>query len=157
MISIIAAVAKNGVIGSKNGLPWHIPEDLKHYKEITTGHTMIMGRKTFESIMKSLGKPLPNRKNVVITRDLGYKVPQGVLVYTSIEDALEATKDDGEIFINGGGEIYRQTFKLADKLYLTELDDNKEGDVKFPDFDRERWNEISREKKDGFYWVVYEK
>ena len=157
MISIIAAVAKNGVIGNNNGLPWYIPEDLKHYKQITTGHTMIMGRKTFESIMKSLGKPLPNRKNVVVTRNIGYKVPQEVLVYSSIEDALEATKDDGEVFINGGGEIYAQTFKLADKLYLTELHEDKEGDVFFPEFDRERWNEISREKKEGFDWVVYEK
>jgi dihydrofolate reductase len=157
MISIIAAVAKNGVIGNSTGLPWYIPEDLKHYKQITTGHTLIMGRKTFESIMKSLGKPLPNRKNVVVTHNIGYKVPQEVLVYTSLEDALEATKDDGEVFINGGGEIYKQTMKLADRIYLTEIHEDKEGDVFFPEFERERWNEISREKKEGFDWVVYEK
>jgi dihydrofolate reductase len=157
MVSIIAAVAKNGVIGNSNGLPWYIPEDLKHYKQITTGHTLIMGRKTFESIMKSLGKPLPNRKNVVVTHNIGYKVPQEVLVYTSLEDALEATKDDGEVFINGGGEIYKQTMKLADRIYLTEIHEDKEGDVFFPEFDREIWNEISREKKDGFDWVVYER
>jgi dihydrofolate reductase len=156
-ISIIAAVAKNGVIGSKNGLPWHIPADLKQFKKITDGHTVIMGRKTYESIMKSLGKPLPNRKNVVITRNIGFPTADEVLVYTSIEDALEAVKDDGEIFVIGGGEIYNQTMKLANKLYLTELDDDKEGDVYFPEFNRGLWDEVSREKQKGFSWVVYEK
>lgn len=157
MISIIAAVAKNGVIGKSNAIPWYIPEDLKHFKEVTTGHTVIMGRKTFESIMSSLGKPLPNRKNVVITHDLGYKVPQEVLVYTTLEDALEAVKDDGEIFIAGGGEIYKQTIDKANRLYLTEVHDDKEGDVFFPQFNKGFWDEISREKKEGFDWVIYEK
>ena len=157
MISIIAAVANNGVIGSNNNLPWYIPEDLKHYKQITTGHTLIMGRKTFESIMKSLGKPLPNRKNVVVTRNIGYKVPDGVLVYSSLEDALEAVKDDGEIFINGGGELYAQTIDKADRLYLTEVHEDKDGDVYFPKFNKGFWDEVERVKKDGFDWVIYER
>ncbi len=138
-------------------MPWYIPEDLKHFKKITTGHTVIMGRKTFESVMKALGKPFPDRKNVVITRDIGYEAPNNVLLYTSIDDALEAVKDDGEVFVVGGGEIYKQTIMKADRLYLTEIDEEKEGDVYFPEFNRDLWDEASREKQKGFSWVIYER
>jgi dihydrofolate reductase len=156
-LSLVAAVAKNGVIGSKNGLPWYIPEDLKHYKQVTMGHTMVMGRKTFESILKSLGKPLPGRKNVVITRTADYSVPEGVLVFPNIDSALEAVNDDGEVFINGGGEIYNQTIDKVEKLYLTEVHEDKDGDVFFPKYDKTKWREISREDREGFSWVEYER
>jgi dihydrofolate reductase len=156
-LSLIAAVAKNGVIGDKNGLPWYIPEDLKHYKEVTTGHTMVMGRKTFESILKALGKPLPNRKSVVITRNTDFVAPEGVLVFSNLDDALESVKNDGEVFINGGGEIYNQTIDKVDKLYLTEVHEDKDGDVLFPEYNKDAWQEVKREDKDGFSWVEYER
>lgn len=141
-ISIIAAVSKNGVIGKKGELPWYIPEDLRHFKELTTGHPIIMGRKTFESI----GKPLPNRANIIITRDAGYEA-EGCLVVHSLEEALEKAgeaeknppllklrKGKSEVFVIGGGEIYNEAIKVADKLYLTLIEDNFEGDVFFPDY-----------------------
>ncbi len=136
-ISIIAALAENGVIGKKgSGLLWHIPEDMRRFKEITTGHTVIMGRKTYETI----GKPLPNRTNIIITRDKNYSAP-GCIVTHSLEEALRlATLAQGkapegnEIFIMGGGEIYEQAIGLADKLYLTLVHKNFEGDVYFPDY-----------------------
>lgn len=131
-ISLIAAVAENGVIGKKGGgLLWHIPEDMRHFKETTTGHVVIMGRRTYET----LGKSLPNRTNIVITRDPDYKA-EGVIAAHSLEDALKKAKEHetSQIFIMGGGEIYQQAIGLADKLYLTLVHQNFEGDVSFPDY-----------------------
>lgn len=156
MIALVAAVAKNNVIGAKNDLPWYIPEDLKKFKELTTGKTVLMGRKTFESILKRLQKPLPNRKNVVVTRDASYKVPEGVCLHQSIDAALIHHEIE-EVMVAGGGEIFKQTIDRADKLYITEVDKEILGDTYFPDIDPQKWQETSREKKDGYSFVEYVK
>lgn len=134
MISIIAAVASNGVIGGNNTMPWHISEDLKRFKAITSGHPVVMGRKTFES----LGRALPNRRNVVITRDSGYQAP-GAETAGSLKDALALFDPSEEVFIIGGGEIYRQTLPLADRMYLTWVCADIDGDTTFPEFDTRAW------------------
>ena len=134
MISIIVAVAANNVIGGENKLLWHIKEDLQRFKSLTSGHAVIMGRKTWES----LGRPLPNRTNIVITRNPDYK-PEGALVASSLESALELAGQDEEKFIIGGGEIYRQAMVLADKLYITHVECSYEGDTTFPEILAEQW------------------
>ncbi len=136
-ISIIAAIGKKNELGKGNQLLWHLPDDLKHFKELTSGHTVVMGRKTFESI----GKPLPNRRNIVITRDTNYK-QDGVQVVHSIE---EIEKGDEEIFVIGGGEIYKQALPFADKLYITEVNaEEKDADTFFPMIEKEKWKEKER-------------
>lgn len=150
-ISLIAAVAENGIIGGGNTLLWNIPEDLKHFKEKTSGHTIIMGRKTFESI----GRPLPHRINIVITRDSQY-LRDGISVMNSLEEALqfasleqgkafEQNQEEIETLIIGGGEIYHQAIEKADKLYITEVHKVFDGDVTFPEIDKNVWREIFRE------------
>ena len=139
-LSIIVAMAKNRVIGANNTLPWHLPADLKHFKTLTMGHHLIMGRKTFDSI----GKPLPGRTSVVVTRNADY-APPGVVVANSLETALSACGTDEEIFVIGGAEIYTQALELADTLYITEIKRDVAGDVSFPEFDKKEWQEISRE------------
>ena len=141
MISIIVAVAQNGVIGCENRLIWHIREDLQRFKRLTTGHPVVMGRKTFES----LGRPLPNRTNVVITRQTEY-APQGVEVVHSLEEAIGMFPASEEIFIIGGAEIYRQAMPRADRFYLTEVCRDYEGDVCFRAWDREEWELVSEER-----------
>lgn len=138
MISIIVAVAENNVIGKDNDLIWHLPRDMKHFKETTTGHFIIMGRKTFESN----GRPLPNRTNVIITRDKDFKAEGCVVVY-SLEEALKLAKDDPEAFIIGGGVIYKIALSLADRIYLTKIHQSFEGDTYFPELDMNEWAEIS--------------
>ena len=138
MIKIIAAMSKNRVIGDSNALIWHLPEDLKRFKQLTTGNTIVMGRKTYESI----GKPLPNRRSIIITRDASYKV-DGCEVVNSLEEALLLSNSD--CFIIGGGEIYRQSIGIADRLYITSIDKDFEGDTKFPDIPGE-WYESSFEE-----------
>jgi dihydrofolate reductase len=130
-ISMVVAVSENLVIGKDGWMPWNIPSDLKHFKKITAGHPIIMGRKTFESI----GKPLPKRTNIVVTRDLNYSF-EGVKVVSSLKNAiLEAGKiDQEEIFVIGGGQIYKQALELADKLYLTLVQGEFEGDTFFPEY-----------------------
>ncbi|HEU4521140.1 MAG TPA: dihydrofolate reductase [Thermoanaerobaculia bacterium] len=131
-VSIIAIVAANDVIGRGNQLPWHMPADLKRFKELTMGHHLIMGRKTFESV----GKPLPGRVNVVVTRSVDFS-PDGVAIARSVDEAIskaEAAGDD-EIFIGGGAEIYAQTLHRADRMYITRLHGEPEGDTFFPEFD----------------------
>jgi dihydrofolate reductase len=139
-ISLIAAISENRVIGRDNALPWHIPEDLKRFKEITKGHPVIMGRKTYESI----GRLLPNRINIIITRDSEYTVDGAVIVH-SLEDAMnEASKprtmnqelrtDKDEAFVIGGGQIFEQAITIAEKLYLTVVHTEIEGDAFFPDY-----------------------
>lgn len=141
MISLVVAKSENNVIGNDNQLIWHLPNDLKHFKEITSGHPIIMGRKTFESI----GRPLPNRTNVVITRNKDWQA-DGVVVAHSLESAIEKAKAiDEEIFIIGGGKIYEQAMELADILEVTEVEHDFEGDTHFPVIDTEIWKEISRE------------
>ena len=127
-LTIIAAASTNNVIGFNNKLIWNIPKDLKRFKELTQGHSVIMGRKTFES----LSSPLPNRRNIVITRNKDYS-PQGIEVFSSIEDAIYVCKDDLQPFIIGGGEIYSQTINLVDKIELTRVYKDYQGDAFFPD------------------------
>lgn len=145
IISIIAAIAENRAIGKDNKLLWHIPEDLKRFKKKTLGHPVVMGRTTFESI----GKPLPDRINIIVTRDLNYRM-EGCIICHSIEEALKTAeeKDKQEIFIIGGGQIYRQGIKYADKLYLTIVKGNFEADTFFPDY-----SEFKKKifKKKGMY------
>lgn len=132
-ISIIAAISKNHVIGKQGGLPWHLPDDLKWFKRKTSGHPIIMGRKTYESV----GKPLPNRLNIIITRQDNYKV-EGATVVNDLATAIEhARKNDasGEIFIVGGGEIYNMAMHIADRMYITIVHTTVEGDAYFPRYD----------------------
>jgi dihydrofolate reductase len=130
MIKIIVATSKNKVIGNNNELIWKLSSDLKRFKELTTGHPVVMGRKTYESI----GKPLPNRRNIIITRNLEYEV-NGCEVVSSLEEALLLTNND--CFIIGGGEIYKQSLEVADKIYLTLVHKDFEGDTTFPELGKE--------------------
>lgn len=137
MINIVAAIGRSRVLGKDNRLLWHIPDDLKRFKALTLGHPVIMGRKTFESILASLGKPLPGRMNIVVTRDASWQ-HEGAVTATSIEDAIEKAKaapGGEEIIVGGGGEIYRQALPFVDKLYLTLIEDDKEGDSFFPEYE----------------------
>ena len=144
-LSLLVAMAKNRVIGRDNKLPWHLPADLKHFKFLTIGQTIVMGRKTYESI----GKPLPGRVNIIITRQEGYEVP-GATVVSSIDDALlmceKIRSINGENFIIGGEELYRQTLKICRRIYITEIQRDFEGDVCFPEVDPNEWEETQRDK-----------
>lgn len=144
----IVAVDKNNCIGKGNELPWNVPKDLKYFKTITQGHPVIMGRKTFESI----GRALPKRLNIILTKDEGYQAPEGVLVCTAIKDAIERAKikETNKIFIIGGGEIFRKTLKMVDKVYLTRLDLNVEnGDSFYPNLDEHFALESAEKDFDG--------
>ena len=141
IISVIVAVAANGVIGGENKLLWHIRDDLKRFKQLTTGHTIIMGRKTFESLPSGA---LPNRTNVVITRDSHYKAPGAVVVH-SVEAALQAVDPAELCYVIGGGTIYEQMLPLATRLYITEVHKDFEGDTFFPTIDVTQWQEEQRE------------
>lgn len=139
-LSILAAKAENNVIGKDNQLIWHLPADLKHFRELTTGGTVIMGRKTFESI----GKALPNRENIVVTRQKDYIAP-GCEVVNSLKDAIQISSQEENVFIIGGGEIYRQAMEIAGTLYITEVHEHFSGDTFFPEIDRTVWEETFRE------------
>lgn len=141
-IAILAAVSSNQVIGLNNTLPWHLPADLKLFKKLTIGQIVVMGRRTFDSI----GKPLPGRTNVVLTRRQNPDLPPGIVTANSIQEVLDHfSSDDRQIFIIGGAEIYRQTLPFCQRLYLTEIKQNFEGDTFFPEYDHDDWQEISRE------------
>jgi dihydrofolate reductase len=144
MISLIVAVADKNVIGKDNALIWHLPADMKFFKEKTTGHCIITGRKNYESIPEKF-RPLPNRTNIVITRQPDYKAP-GAVIVGSIEDAIEKAKKTGdqEIFIIGGAEIFKQSLRYADRIYLTIIHHFFEGDVFFPEINKAEWREVSR-------------
>ena len=139
-VSLIVAMARNRVIGSNNTLPWHLPADLKHFRGLTMGHHIVMGRKTYESI----GKPLPGRTSVVVTRNPDYAAP-GAIVVNSLQAAFAACSNDTEIFVIGGAELYRQAITLADRIYLTEIAADIRGDAYFPEFNPGEWHEESRE------------
>lgn len=143
-ISIIVAVDNNNVIGKDNALIWHLPADMKFFKEKTSGHCIITGRKNYESIPQKF-RPLPNRTNIIVTRQADYDAP-GAIVVSSIENALEQAKkiSDTEIFIIGGAEIFKQSIHLADKLYITHIHHSFEGDVYFPEINKNEWKEITR-------------
>lgn len=138
-ISIICALAKNFVIGNKNQLPWHLPADLRHFKELTLGKPIIMGRKTFESI----GKPLPQRRNIIITHNTNFNF-SGCEAVHSLEEALTLAKNDNEIMIIGGANIFAQALPLARRMYLTILDQDFEGDAYFPKWNEQEWKIIER-------------
>ncbi len=139
-LSIIVAMSSNLAIGVNNTLPWHLSEDLKHFKSLTTGHTIIMGRKTYESI----GRPLPNRRNIVVSRNLN-TFYDGVEIVNSLEDALSISSNDEEVFIIGGSNIYEQSLSFVEYLYITEIAKAFEGDAFFPEIDKSLWTEFSRE------------
>ncbi len=160
-LTLIAAAGENNAIGKDNDLIWHLSDDLKRFKELTNGHHIIMGRKTFESFQK----PLPNRTHVVITRQQDYKVPNGVIVVHNLEDAIDASKGDQQPFIIGGGEIYRQSMALADKIELTRVHHSFESaDTFFPEVEPFLWKEISKKEhpkdiqhKYAFTFLTYER
>ena len=149
---LIAALTRNRVIGKNGKLPWHIPDDLKRFKRLTTGHTVLMGRKTFES----LGNPLPRRRNVVLSsRDL-----PGVETFSNLPEALKALEGEDVVFVIGGGEVFKQTVAQADAMNLTIVDREVEGDVYFPPYDHligSRYKLVAREEHEGFTFEDYEK
>lgn len=157
MIKIIVATSRNRVIGNDNTLIWNLPADLKNFKRLTTGSAIIMGRKTYESI----GKPLPYRRNIIITRDKNYKVDNCEIV-NSLEEALLICFEN--CFIIGGGEIYKQVLPIADEIYLTLIDEDFEGDTYFPEIKEEEWFEVSKEyfepdekNKHKYSFIKYER
>ena len=154
-IIIIAAVAENGVIGRDGDIPWHIPEDLKHFKQKTSGHAVLMGRKTYFSLPEDY-RPLSDRKNIVLSRSEP-DVPEEVEVASSLEQGFEKASEHEKCFVIGGAGVYEQSLDYADRLVLTEVEKNPEGDTYFPDWDEEEWKEVEREERDGFSFVEYEK
>jgi dihydrofolate reductase len=158
-LTLIAAVASNGVIGIANRLPWSLPADLKHFKALTTGHTVIMGRRTWESLPPRF-RPLPGRHNIVVTRDAGYQAT-GATVATSLPAAVALSQGD-ETFVIGGAELYTAAMPLADRLQLTEIDSTFEGDTHFPTIDLQHWRETARETHHdeagfGYAFVTYQR
>jgi len=164
-LAVIVAAAENGVIGRNNALPWHLPEDLRYFKQRTLGKPIVMGRKTYESI----GRPLPGRTNIVITRNPGFAA-EGIKVVPSLDEALQLADDiaqiDGvdELVVIGGAEIYREAMPRADRLYLTEVHAVIQGDAVLPEVDWARWREVGRERHAAeapnpydYSFVVYER
>ncbi len=159
MISIIVAKGKNNIIGAGNQMPWHLPADLKKFKELTMGHHIIMGRKTFESI----GKALQCRTSVVITRNSDF-IANDCIVTDSLEKALKYAEGDNNIFVIGGGEIFKQAMNLCDRIYCTEINADFDGDVLFPEISSSQWKKVSEEvhpadekNKFSFRFVVYQR
>ncbi len=165
-VSIVVAIGRdkqhNRVIGKDNNLVWRIPDDLKRFKKITLGHPVIMGRRTFDSIVSVLGKPLPGRTNIVVTRDTTYSYP-GAEVVHSLEDAvaLASKLDSEEIFIGGGTEIYKQALPLVNRLYLTLIDDERDGDSYFPEYETDFTETLSSENREWnglkYQWATLER
>jgi len=159
MITIIAAIAKQNALGKNNQLIWHLPADLKRFKQVTSNHHVIMGRKTYES----LGKPLPNRTNIIITRNRDFKA-EGCIIVNSLQQAIDASKDDQNPYILGGAEIYKQAIEFVDKLDLTFVHHTFDADAFFPNIDTAIWKETSREdfkadekNKYDFSFVTFER
>ena len=160
MLSLIAAVARNRVIGKDNQLLWHLPGDMRHFRETTRGKPVIMGRKTWESLPEKF-RPLPGRLNIVVSRNPGYVAP-GATLAASLEDALKQVKDADEVFVIGGANLYRQALPFAERLYLTELTADFDGDTRFPEMPPEGWKELSRsqpmeENGLAYTFVVYQR
>lgn len=148
-LTTIAAVAENGVIGLEGKMPWHIPEDLKRFKKMTMGHPILMGRKTYES----LGKPLPGRDNIVISRELCCE-GDDVIIYRSLYDAISSVKHK-DAFIIGGGSIYQATMLLIDRLEITRVHDNPKGDTYFPEIREDMWLKVRDEPHENFSFQTY--
>lgn len=150
---IVAAVGRNGIIGANGDLPWRIPEDLARFKKLTMGHALVMGRATFESI----GRPLPGRTNIVLTRRPHWS-HEGVEVAASLDEAVAIASSRGQdVFVAGGAEVYRAALPIADRIELTEVDAEPEGDTSFPPVDWSSWREVSRQAHPGFSFVTYER
>lgn len=160
-IVLIAAIArKNRVIGKNGEIPWHISEDLKRFKRLTIGHSVIMGRKTFESILKRLGKPLPERLNVVLTSSKKFSDYPDVKTFRSLKSALKFLSKERRISIIGGESVYKKTLLLADRLELTMVDGDYNGDAFFPEYEHlleDRFLEVAKEKKDGYEFLTYQR
>ncbi|WP_396597948.1 dihydrofolate reductase [Dokdonia sp. R86516] len=159
MITMIAAAAENNALGKDGNIPWHLPDDFKHFKQLTTGHHIIMGRKTWES----LPRPLPNRTHIVITRDLNYKAENAIVVH-SLEDALAYSKDEQQVFIIGGGEIYTLGMDYATHIELTRVHNEYEADAFFPTIDTNTWkltksvfHDVDDRHKSGFTFETWKK
>lgn len=161
-VAIVVAIGKNREIGKGGKLLWHISDDMKRFKQLTLGHPVIMGRKTFESIIGILGKPLPGRTNIVVTRDIDWKF-DGVLVFHSLEEALTKARelDKVEVHIGGGADLYKQALPYVDRLYLTLVDDTQDADTYFPEYDTEFTKKISEEAREHeglkYTWVTLER
>ena len=152
-VVMVAAVAENGVIGLAGDIPWSLPADLKHFRATTTGNTVVMGRRTYESI----GHPLPYRTNIVVTRQEGWTAA-GVFVARGVEEAIAMAQEfDGDIMVIGGAQIYRAAMGYADLQVLTEVHQSPAGDTYYPEFDRELWRETRREPHDGYDFVWWER
>jgi len=162
-VVLIAAVAENGVIGHEGEMPWHYPADLAQFRETTMGHPVVLGRRTYESILARLGEPLPGRTSVVLTRSGLDEVPESVAVAGSVEEALRAARrvaDErgvGAAYVAGGAAVYEQFLPLADRLRITEVPESPVGDTYFPEFDREEWAEVERESTGELAFVTYER
>ena len=160
LLALIAACARGGVIGIENRLPWHLPEDMKFFRETTRGKPVIMGRKTWESLPAAF-RPLPGRVNIVVSRNAAYQAEGGIVV-GSLADAVAAAGDADVAFVIGGAELFRQSLPQADRLVLTEIDHDFAGDTFFPEFDRSEWQEVSRDPRTAesglpFAFVTYER
>lgn len=152
-VTIVAAVAANGVIGRDGAMPWHLPQDLARFKRLTRGHVLVMGRRTFESI----GRPLPDRTTIVVTRRPGFG-SAGVLTAPGLREALaRAAEVDEQVFVVGGSAIYREALPVADRLAISHVHASPEGDTEFPEVDWTRWREVTREPLEGFTLVTYER
>jgi dihydrofolate reductase len=155
MINLIVAISKNNIIGKKNNIPWYYPEDLKYFKKITTGKTVVMGRKTFQSIIDRNGKILPNRQNIVITRDQNFK-HENVIVINDVNEYIKNFKNE-EIFVMGGSEIYNLFMPHTDKLYITHVNKEYDGDVYFPEIDYSQFELISKDDQNELSFCVYQR
>lgn len=163
IVSLIAAVTKNRVIGRNNDLPWKLPDDMKYFMDTTSGHAVIMGRKNFDSLPPKF-RPLKNRQNIVLTRNKESLKGFDVSIVNSLDDAFKAAPQDEEVFVIGGAEIFEQTLSRADRLYITEIDAVIDGDVYFPEFNKNEWVESSRKHHSAddrhayaFDFVVYDR
>jgi len=155
MISIVVAISKNNIIGKNNDLPWHYSEDLKYFKELTTNNTIVMGSRTFQSILRRINKPLPNRKNIVVTRNPNFTYPN-VEVVNDLEKFL-SQKFDEEIFVIGGKDIFDVALNYADRLYITHINKEYSGDVSFSDIDYSRYQLVSKKDSGVLSFCVYER
>jgi dihydrofolate reductase len=152
-LALIVAISEDGTIGNEGKIPWHIREDLQRFKRLTMGHPIIMGRRTYEAI----GKPLPGRTNIVLTQNLNFTAPPGVLTFPSLDAALDHCRRQNEqsVFIIGGSKVYQAALPLADKLFVTEVHRRVDGDTKFPNYNRREWIEIAREDGPEYSFVEY--
>jgi dihydrofolate reductase len=159
-IALIAAVADNGVVGADGSIPWHYSEDMKHFKRTTTGHPVILGRRTYENVVAGLGEPFPDRLSVVLTETLS-DLPKRAIAVQSVDEALSVARESARemgvetVFVAGGSAVYEAFLPLADRLVLTELHDSYAGDRHFPDVAWDDWREVGREQRENFDFVEY--